>query len=91
LAPPLCQPQEEFKLPTKSQDIREHSILLQGAANLLLGNFPEALHFYRDAVATRPDPWQLESMYLQALETARQLRNEQVAADLAQTFNKTLE
>jgi pimeloyl-ACP methyl ester carboxylesterase len=63
----------------------------QGEANLLLGNFPETLHFYRDAIATRPDPWQLESMYLQALETARQLRNEQVAADLAQTFNKTLE
>jgi hypothetical protein len=29
-------------------------------------------------------------MYLQALETARQLKGKQVASQLAQTFNKTL-
>jgi len=29
-------------------------------------------------------------MYMQALETGRQLKNKQVAADLAQTFKKTL-
>jgi len=62
----------------------------EGEADLLMGNFPEALHLYRDAIATQPDPWQLESMYLQALETARELKNKQVAADLAQTFNKTI-
>ncbi len=62
----------------------------QGEANLLIGNFPEALRLYREAIATQPDPWQLESMYMQALETARQLKSKQVAADLAQTFNKTL-
>jgi pimeloyl-ACP methyl ester carboxylesterase len=63
----------------------------QGEANLLIGNFPEALLLYREAIATQPDPWQLESMYLQALETARQLKSRKVAADLAQTFNKMLE
>ena len=62
----------------------------QGEANLLIGNFPEALSLYREAIATQPDPWQLESMYMQALEIARQLKSKQVAADLAQTFNKTL-
>jgi len=29
-------------------------------------------------------------MYMQALETARQLKSKQVAADFAQTFNKSL-
>jgi len=61
----------------------------EGEANLLIGNFPEALQLYRDAIATQPDPWRLESMYMQALETARQLKNKQVAADLAQTFPAT--
>jgi hypothetical protein len=28
-------------------------------------------------------------MYMQALESARQLKSKQLAADLAQTFNKT--
>lgn len=62
----------------------------QGEANLLIGNFPQALQIYREAIATQPDPWQLESMYMQALETARQLKSKQVAVDLAQTFNKSL-
>jgi pimeloyl-ACP methyl ester carboxylesterase len=62
----------------------------EGEANLLIGNFPQALQHYREAIATEPDPWQLDSMYMQALETARQLKSKQVAADLAQTFNKTL-
>jgi hypothetical protein len=38
----------------------------KGEANLLIGDFP------------------------QALQTARQLKSKQVAADLAQTFNKSL-
>jgi hypothetical protein len=62
----------------------------EGEANLLIGKFAEALRLYRGAIATQPDPWQLESMYMQALETARQLKNKQVAADLAQTFNRSL-
>jgi tetratricopeptide (TPR) repeat protein len=62
----------------------------EGEANLLLGDFPKALQLYREAIATKPDPWQLESMYMQALETARQLQSKQIAADLAQTFNKSL-
>ena len=62
----------------------------QGEANLLIGDVPSALRLYREAIATQPDPWQLESMYLQALETARQLRSKQVAGNLAQTFNKRL-
>jgi pimeloyl-ACP methyl ester carboxylesterase len=62
----------------------------QGEANLLLGDFPQALQLYQEAIATKPDPWQLESMYMQALETARQLKSKQVAADLAQAFNKSL-
>jgi pimeloyl-ACP methyl ester carboxylesterase len=62
----------------------------EGEANLLLGDFPQARQLYREAIATEPNPWQLESMYMQALETARQLESKQVAADLAQTFNKTL-
>jgi hypothetical protein len=49
-----------------------------------------ALQLYREAIATQPDPWQLESMYMQALETARQLKSKQLAADLAQTFDKSL-
>jgi tetratricopeptide (TPR) repeat protein len=62
----------------------------EAEANLLIGNFREAIELYCDAIATQPDPWQIESMYMQALETVRQLKNKQVAADLAQTFNKTL-
>ena len=62
----------------------------EGEANLLLGNFHQALQLYRESIATQPDPWQLESMYMQALETARQLQSKQIAADLAQTFNKSL-
>jgi hypothetical protein len=62
----------------------------QREANLLIGNFSQALQYYREAIATNPDPWQLDSMYLQALETARQLKSKQVASQLAQTFNKTL-
>ena len=62
----------------------------EGEANLLLGDFPQALQLYQEAIATKPDPWQLESMYMQALETARQLKSKQVAADLAQAFNKSL-
>jgi pimeloyl-ACP methyl ester carboxylesterase len=62
----------------------------EGEANLLIGNFAEALQRYRAAIETEPDPWQLESMYTQALETARQLKDKVVAADLARTFNKTL-
>jgi pimeloyl-ACP methyl ester carboxylesterase len=62
----------------------------EGEANLLLGNFPQALQLYRESIATQPDPWQLESMYMQALEVARQLKSKQLAADLAQTFNKSI-
>jgi pimeloyl-ACP methyl ester carboxylesterase len=61
----------------------------EGEANLLIGDFSKALQLYGAAIATQPKAWELESMYLQALETARQLKNEQVAADLAETFNKT--
>jgi hypothetical protein len=58
--------------------------------HLLIDNFPQRLQLYREAIAMQPEPWQLKSMCKQALRTTRQLKGQQVAADLAQTFNKSL-
>jgi len=44
--------------------------------------------FTHKAIAAQPDPWRLGSMYMRALEAARQLKSKQLATDLAQTINK---
>jgi pimeloyl-ACP methyl ester carboxylesterase len=62
----------------------------EGEANLLLGKTDMAFSRYRDAIAAQPDPWQLESMFLQALEVARQFNDKALAERLGKTFEAQL-
>ena len=54
---------------TYLQQIPAWRLATEAEGNPLVGNFSEALQPYREAIATKPDPWQLESIYMQAIET----------------------
>ena len=60
----------------------------EGEAKLLLRHSEAGFADYRQAIAVQPDPWQLESMFMQALEVARQLEDKELAVHLAAIFNK---
>ena len=58
----------------------------QGEANLYLGNDDAALEGYRAALEKTPKPWQLTSMFQQAVQVAELLDNEAVADRLRSLF-----
>ena len=74
----------------KLGDARAWRFATEGEANLLLGEIDTAMLRYRDAIAEHPNPWQLESMFLQALEVARQLEDTTLAERLANVFGTPL-
>ncbi|MEM7351124.1 MAG: tetratricopeptide repeat-containing protein [Acidobacteriota bacterium] len=61
----------------------------QGEANLYLGNDDAALEGYRAALEKTPKPWQLTSMFQQAVQVAELLDNEAVADRLRSLFRES--
>ena len=57
-----------------------------GEANLYLGDLGEALSQYGKAVALAPAPWQMKSMFLQAIRVAETLDDQFVQDELHRIF-----
>ena len=60
----------------------------RGEANLYLGNDDAAIEGYRAALDKKPKPWQLTSMFQQAVQVAELLDNEAVADRLRTLFRE---
>ena len=59
-----------------------------GEANLYLGDTDEALRQCEQAVALNPDPWQMKSMFDQAMHVAEALDDERVQEGLGRIFRQ---
>ena len=57
------------------------SLATQGEAHLYLGNDDQAIAGYRAALDKKPDPWQITSMFQQAVRIAEELMNDDALAD----------
>ena len=82
---PHCQAAAQVELPSG----RIWRLATEGEANLILGNRKETLDRYRAAVESKPKPWQLASMYGQALYNADALEDEEAARGLLDVFRET--
>ncbi len=79
-----CQAAAQSELPSA----RVWGFATEGEANLILGKREAALERYQAAVASKPKPWQLASMYGQALYDADALEDEEAAKGLLEVFGE---
>jgi tetratricopeptide (TPR) repeat protein len=62
------------------------SLATEGEANLLLGNIETSMKNYQAALDAEPKPWQVDSMFQQAIKTASLVGNKTAAEQLVKMF-----